>query len=534
MIRRAKARPRSGLTGIALAACLSATAAAAQDGGPLSAIDWLSRSVETPPEPAGSAGPAAALRDEPPTATNATAPQVTVTPLDTPGMQPVGLLPPDVTGLPPDLWAASPEDALVLLLRAIPVETVPALQELLVTLMLAEATPPRPSGGSESLLLARIDKLLDMGALEPAQALIETADPEAPDLFRRWFDVSILTGTEDRTCAQMQDRPALAPTLAARVFCLARGGDWNAAALTLNTARALGDVSAEEEALLARFLDPGLFEGDPPLPRPDRISPLVFRLFEGVGQRIATAGLPRAFAHADLDGTAAWRNELEAAERLVRGGAIPDNRLLGIYTAREPAASGGVWDRAAAVQRIEAALRDSDAAAVAAALPGVWQAMTDARTEVALANLFGADLIDLGLLGSDAPAADIALRLALLAPDYEATALDLAENGGATAVDPLWLAVARGDTSALERPQTARAAAVHDAFAGAEPPAELRDLVEEGRLGEAILRALARFEAGRRGDPAGLTDALSLLRDVGLEDIARRAALQLLLLERPG
>jgi hypothetical protein len=57
--------------------------------------------------------------------------------------------------------------------------------------------------------------------------------------------VTLLTGTEHDACAILRSQPALAPTLPARVFCLARNGDWNAAVLTLNTARALGDVTPE-------------------------------------------------------------------------------------------------------------------------------------------------------------------------------------------------------------------------------------------------------------------------------------------------
>ena len=47
-------------------------------------------------------------------------------------------------------------------------------------------------------------------------------------------------------------------------------------------------------------------------------------------------------------------------------------------------------------------------------------------------------------------------------------------------------------------------------------------------MGEAFLRA-ALVLSDREGDPGDIGDALILLRRVGFEDIARRAALQLLL-----
>ena len=43
-----------------------------------------------------------------------------------------------------------------------------------------------------------------------------------------------------RPCAALRQNPALSPTLPARVFCLARGGDWNAAEITLTLGRRWG------------------------------------------------------------------------------------------------------------------------------------------------------------------------------------------------------------------------------------------------------------------------------------------------------
>ena len=69
------------------------------------------------------------------------------------------------------------------------------------------------------------------------------------------------------------------------------------------------------------------------------------------------------------------------------------------------------------------------------------------------------------------------------------------------------------------------------AFETAEPMPELPLLVIEDRLGEAILRAMAQFDDGVGGDTAALSQSLAFLRSVGLDDVARRAALQLLILD---
>ena len=56
--------------------------------------------------------------------------------------------------------------------------------------------------------------------------------------------------------------------------------------------------------------------------------------------------------------------------------------------------------------------------------------------------------------------------------------------------------------------------------------------LEKLGLGEAALRAVATFEQGLDGDHGAVTDALATLRALGLEDEARIAALEFLILGR--
>ena len=504
---------------LALAASLGLLAlpALAQEGEPLSAIDWLSQSVSASATATPRRPPA-----EPPVADSAATPDVTVTLLGSgePGL--FGVLPSEVTGLPTDLWSGSEPGTLISLVGAEQPESLPALQDLVVTLMLAEAEPPL-GGSGRDLFLARVDRLLGMGALEAARSLLESGDLLDPELFRRWFDVTLLTGTEHDACAVLRSQPSLAPTLPARVFCLARNGDWNAAALTLNTARALGDVTPEEEVLLTRFLDPEFGEPEEELLPLARPSPLTYRLREAVGDLMPTTGLPLAFSHADLRDTVAWRGQIEAAERLARNGALSENVLLGVYTAREPAASGGVWDRAAAIQNLDQAVRAGDRAAVAENLPLAWEAMREVELEVPFARLYGDTLRGLNL---DGEAGKLAHRVALLSPAYEAAAR---AREPASPREALWRAVATGDTNEASATDPL-GAAVLAGFGEAMVPSELRDALAEGRLGEALLGSVGFFQRGLDGDHRAVTEAIATLRTAGQEDAARRAALQFLLL----
>lgn len=506
--------------GIVLLVHLSATPLGAQDLSPLSAIDWLSKSVETPVTPPVAAVATPEPMNEPPASTAAGVPQVSVMSLDAPSPDPVGLLSSSITGLPQDLWAKSDTATLVNLIQTESFDTLPAVDDLMMTLLLAEADPPVGAGSDGALFLARVDKLLDLGALDPALALLEQVDTSAPDIFRRWFDVSLLTGQENVACKEMNATPNLAPTYSARIFCTARSGDWSAAALTLNTHRVLGDITEEEEALLSRFLDPDLYEDEADLPPPSRLSPLVFRMREAIGQGLPTARLPNAFAHSDLRSTTGWKSQLEAAERLARIGAVSENILQGQYLARTPAASGGVWDRARAVQTVDAAIAAGDSVKLAAVLPDTWDAMKAAKLEVPFARLYGPALANVPLTGK---AANIAYTIALLSPDYETVAQTADKTDF---LSTLAQGEPKGASAPLER-------AIQAAFNGAEPSAELEALARNGQLGEALLQSIFAFNEGFSGDLQAITETLAFWRFVGLEDIARRTALQLLTLDRP-
>lgn len=500
-----------------IAVCVPAVAAAQE---PLSVIDWLGAAYRAPAT--------GSVLLEPPVAKAAMRPEIEVSPLEALTL-PVGLVPPDVTGLPVDLWRGSDPAQLTRLIAEVPVQDSPAMQALFYTLLLAEKSPPDGAGAAaaDALLLAQIDRLIALGATDPALALVELAGPtRSPALFRRWFDAALLTGEEDRTCAALLAAPHLSPGYAAQIFCTLRGGDWQTAALTLETAHALDLLPKAQLDLLDRFLDPELFETAAPLPPPVDPDPLTFRLYEAIGERLPSTNLPRAFANADLRDLAGWKAQIEAAERLTRIGALNPNRLLGLYTDRKPAASGGVWERVAAVQRFDTALNTGSAEAVTKTLPRVWDHMRAAGLEVPFAHLFADRLAALPLRDD---AAALAWEIRLLSPDYEAASHRPPDN---SREHTFLAALAQGEPGRAQPPD-GQAQAVADGFAPrAAPPQELRDALDTGRLGEVILRAIALFDRGARGNPAELASALATLRAVGLEDTARRAALQLMLVGR--
>jgi hypothetical protein len=514
---------------------------------PLSAIDWLSATV-TPAAPPAAPNASRAVVPAPPTeppVTGGLAPDASIstTVLGRPGsfgtqLDGVGLLAPDQTGFTRDLWGQSGAKDVVLAINALQVDSIPALKSLAVSLLLAEAAPPQAGPNpirAGDVLIARIDKLLSMGALDQAYALIEAAGPATqPDLFRRAFDVSLLAGEEDRACQQMRATRGLDIAAPTRIFCAARAGDWPGANVTLGAELALGGIPPLEGALLSRFLDPEPF-GDTPLPAPPKpITPLVWRIYDALGETLPTGPLPLAFAHAELGPRAGWKAQSEAAERLARASVLSPNQLLGIFTSAKPAASGGIWDRIAAFQAFETAYSAQDLPAMNAALPAAYAAAKTAEIEVTFAALFGEGLAALDLSGFDPDVRAMIDELGLLSPAYA----DLAQKAApqppvSSARHELLVGLARGDVASVT-PTSALARAVAAGFTNPPLPDDLALLVQSGQQGMGLLAAMSRIQAGIYGEARALTEGLALLRALGQEQAARRTALELMILERRG
>lgn len=498
---------------------------------PLSAINWLTQSLDAPRKATPQVAPSVSstvLRDD--IAQNALPEDVTTGPIDGPRVDAVGLLSSAQTGLPSDLWGASKALDLSRRLTTIAGKTnlLPASRRLLNTLILAELNPPIGGLNDGRLFIARVDSLLEQGLIDEADALMTRAGSSAPDIFRRAFDVKLLMGTESEACAQLKTSRGLSPALPTRIFCLARDGDWRAAALTLETSIALGLMPPADSDLLARFLDPELFEGDPPLPVPDAPTPLTFRMMQAIGEPIQTQSLPLAFAQSDLGHTTGWKTRATSAERLARVGALTPNRWLGIWSEHLPAASGGIWDRIEALQRFETALKAGNPNAITQSLGHVWDEMGESGLQMVFAELFAEKLSDVPLLGD---VAETAFEVALLSPSYEiiAGSWDKPLSPDATFLQSLALGEVPDG-----RPSSAQKRAIVEGFRATGLPVRLTELVQSNRLGEAILRSIELLEGGATGDLDELTDAIQFFRAVGLEATARRAALEILLLERRG
>lgn len=499
-----------------VAPCL---AQAQQDTRPLSAIGWLDEALTIPlPEaPVLDTVPTVSLIPE----------DIAVTPLGAPKLDALGLFDPTRIGLPRDLWAKSTTSEVIAALATLPHDTTPTALQLGFRLLLAEFDPPEQAGILEqgSILNARLDKLIAMGALEQASTLIDASPVQTAALNKRAFDIALLLGEEDRACARMSGQVTADFGHGAQIFCLARRGEWQSAYTMLNTTRALGLLPDGDAGLLLRFLAEE--DEDFPLPPPSDITPLGWRILEALGDPVPTSALPVAFAYADLRGTSGWRAQLDAAERLTRAGVMQPNRLLGLYAQRRAAASGGVWERVQAVQALDAALTQGDTMAIGRALTTAWPLFAAVELDVALSQMFADRMADLNLTGL---ARERLWTMLMLAQDRPDRAAALAP---ATDRAKLAMALATGaDVPLIEQPPMA--VAIHDAFGNAPLPETLALPLQSGAQGVALLQGLLLITQGAAGDPHGARQGLQVLHALGLDAVARQVAIELLLIERRG
>ncbi len=482
------------MTALLVAAIWAPAPSMAQQNRPLSASDWLSGSVRGPARESsawrpGQRPPPPRDRARPVAASGAVG-TVQVTRLDGGNPDAAGTITARKAGLPADLWQGSDPADLAPLIVQTPAR-LPAMNALLRRLLLAQLTPPTAGGSDDAgrLFLARADRLLDMGALDSAQTLLLTAGPGDPEVFRRLFDIALLQGDEGRACRIMDTTPGVAPSFAARIFCLAQTGDWAAAAIGLHGADALGLIDRHEALLLTHFLDDGFVDSGETIAPSDRVTPLEFRIHEAIGQPLPTGPLPVAFAQSDLRLNNGWKARLEAAERLARAGAIAPARLRDIYAEQKPAASGGVWERAGAMRTLEAAIAAGDPLT---ALPRAFEEFRMADMADVLAAMIAADLPQTVPDGSDPDAAQAAR----------------------------WLRQWRGLPVDRAQPIPAELQAAPPA-ASAEAP--------DVPKGQALLEAMADVDAGLDGDLARAARGLAALRALGLREDADLAAAQLAL-----
>ena len=475
---------------------------------PLSAIDWLSKK--------DSVINGSRLIEKNVDAENNN--DIKVSTLNSNEYQAIGLLPIYVTGIPTTIWRNSRFDDLEYSFKTMPTFSYSPIQELVYSLLLAEARPPLNEPARYAFLEVRLSKLLNYGAVDPAIALIERASPVPDRMIPLLFDISLLSSNNYPACDPIFQNTKNKNLQAELIYCYARKGDWLTAHLILKTEEVLGDLTKLEVSLLDRYLEVD-FDVDinSLLPPPEQITPLEFRLYEAIGEPFPAEYLPVKYSQSDLSGENGWRAQVIAAERLFSNGAIPENQILGVYTKNNPGGSGGIWERVKVVSELDTALQNNQN--IEEIFLAAWKVFKQTDQLTVFAKLFGVRIFEKNL---SPKSKKIAADLLLLTNNFSLTKnywkpSDL--RFGLTSGDFTQVKV----SSEIEK-------VILNVFTEVSIPFLVEQKLNQGKLGEVILNALLQFETGIDGNLKDFSESLSTLNLIGLDTTARRAALTHLVL----
>ena len=299
----------------------------------------------------------------------------------------VGLIPSGVSGFPNDLWRGVSSEEIAQSLRRIKTNLVPSALELFYVLLLAEANPPLNSDGLGTLFLARIDKLMEFGALDHANGLMSRAGGSVKHYFSRRFNLALLTGNERVVCNEALHDPRVKSNFSQRIYCLVRIGDWKNANLIYEVSKTLGELTPLEEKIISIYLYPELTFSISGIEFED-LTPLHFRMLIDSGYSYSFFNINNTLGYYHKNSNSSWSSRIRVHESLIKSKALPFETLLVTYSEKKPPASGGVWDRVGAIQKLEEAIEFDRKDDITLLFQIAFERMKEVGLAVEFANYF--------------------------------------------------------------------------------------------------------------------------------------------------
>ena len=315
---------------------------------PMSAIDWLAKKINDPP----------VFYTYPSEIDENSNIEIEKMVLPNISKNSIGIYPSIKIGINSDIWKNNNEIEISTILKKIRISDLYYLNRLLKRILLIESDPPiiavDEKFSGTIFLRQRILKLIQMGALDDAEALILDAEPTFdPNLTDLWSEISFLTYRFERFCKAILNGYHNSLEPAHKIICLARSGDWNAAALSLATFSSINEIDSDHEKLLINYLD---HEAELEIINKDKCeedkSVIIYLCnFSNINTQIPNYGVK--FLYNNLGRGKSIRSRIVASEELVKSGALNPNILFSTYKIKQPSTSGGVWARAKLVQELD-------------------------------------------------------------------------------------------------------------------------------------------------------------------------------------
>lgn len=251
-----------------------------------------------------------------------------------------GTLTPQTGALGQNMWSGTSRQLIEKLLTNLPTRAPSAaMRSLMRKLLLSPARVPEGNSDTAGLILARLEVLMAMGALEEAEQLIDALPvARAPELIVMEADLRLLANDNARACKLAEQEMANKTSnfwQKTLTFCQIIKGQKEKAELSLLLMRELGDP---DEAFLTMAES---LISDEPLVLPTLSNPTPLHLaMARVGKielpgDVMTANTPSVLRAIALSPKSSIGLRLEAAERADEAGALPVDTLRQLYTSVE-------------------------------------------------------------------------------------------------------------------------------------------------------------------------------------------------------
>ena len=247
----------------------------------------------------------------------------------------IGLISIERTKFPSDLWSNSSEKVLSEKLNSMPNLTLTTTNKIFKRLLLVDAKPPLNSIGVKNMgylfLLSRIDKLINLGAIDEVEELLNYIDEPSVELMKRKIQVASLNGRLSKTCDLANKYPNFEGMLQFKIICLVRKNDWQAAALAFTVGSSLKQFDEKEKQLLLNYLDPEIENTSLHDIEINDLSPTNFYLMHGKKELIPPEILPNKYAYAFSLLGMPPKLRIKSMEQLASNYVVNANTLFSLY-----------------------------------------------------------------------------------------------------------------------------------------------------------------------------------------------------------
>ncbi len=247
----------------------------------------------------------------------------------------IGIISAENTSFPTSLWNRSDESLLAKKITEIPELKIASANKIFKRLLILDTEPPINTIGNKNMgsifLLSRVDRLIEMGAIDEAEVILDYIKNPNYDLLRRKIDIASITGRLQETCKKVRRHFDSSDILKFKIICLAREGDWNAAAILFSVGSTLKLFSSTEKKLLLNFLDPEINVKIGEEEMKANLSPTNFYLFLSRGVFFNTKDLSPKYAYTLSTEGNSLMERIQSSEKLVKSFSMNSNYLFSLY-----------------------------------------------------------------------------------------------------------------------------------------------------------------------------------------------------------